>query len=110
MNDSQISTAIRNIRAAAGAELGLEVDGLCPTCGRPADDPARRLGSLDLWPASDGEIVEGCVDAHHTGALPAGSATAAWHDRPEAQQLRARELASLPEPASVSECLALMGM
>ena len=102
MNDQQISAALNNLRNDARREAGHPIEDRCPTCGRPAAAPARRL--------VDGEIVEGCVDAHHTGALPAGSATAAWHDQPFAQRLRARALASMPEPASVEECLRLMGM
>lgn len=95
MNDSQISAAINTIRREAGNPLDV-----CPTCSRAADSPARRL--------VDSEIVEGCVDAFHHGHLT--GAGLAWHNRPYAQQLRAQTLAAMPEPASVTECLRLLGM
>lgn len=53
----------------------------CPTCGKPDHSPFR---SYD--PA--GRIVLGCVDAHHDGALVTPSASASWHMRREAKQLR----------------------
>lgn len=104
MNDSQISTAINNLRAEAGLDLDADllVAGpvVCPTCRRPAHSPARRVVA--------GEVVEGCVDAFHHGHLAGDDL--AWHDRPYAQQLRARTLAAMPEPESITECLRLMGM
>lgn len=100
MNDHQISTAINALRHEASFDLPLGPR-VCPTCFRPAHSPARRR--------VNGRIVEGCVDAfHHDGGLVGNDL--AWHSRPYAQQLRARTLASMPEPESVSECLRLMGM
>lgn len=53
----------------------------CTTCNRPANAPARRI--------VDGRIVEGCVDAAHTGHLIVPSDSAEWHNRPEAKAIRA---------------------
>lgn len=85
MNDSQISARIIAIRAAAGAELGIASADRCPICGRAAASPARRL--------VNGAIVEGCIDAHHTGHL--AGADLAWHTRPCAKQWRAETARSL---------------
>lgn len=81
-NDSQVSARINSIRRNAG-NPGTQ----CPSCGRAADAPARRVVK--------GEIVEGCVAAFHHGHLPAGSDTAAWHNRPAGRQVRAETLAFL---------------
>ena len=81
-NDTKVSAAIMNIRVSAGANPNK-----CGICGRTPDSPARRT--------VDGIIVEGCVAAPHTGHLPKGSDTAAWHNRPEAQAMRADTLAFL---------------
>lgn len=58
----------------------------CPVCCRPRSQPARRRVL--------GEIVEGCVDASHTGFL-VDPADAAWHASPDAFDLREEELLRL---------------
>jgi len=52
----------------------------CPTCGKPARNPYRRV--------SGGRTVEGCVDKFHTGHLSGKDAQ--WHNRPEAKQVRSQ--------------------
>lgn len=52
----------------------------CPTCTRAPTRPFRRI--------VDGKIVEGCVDACHTGQFTGLSSSNAWHTRPEARILR----------------------
>lgn len=59
----------------------------CPTCGQTRAAPYRRL--------VDGKIVEGCIDASHTGHLVPISASSEWHDRPVARMMRAGTLADL---------------
>jgi len=53
----------------------------CPTCCREAHSPHRRHDT-------SGKIVEGCVDAFHTGHLVPLSGSAMWHNRPAAKQIR----------------------
>ncbi len=79
--DERTSAKITAIRTKAG-NPGVK----CPICTREAAAPARRRDA-------NGRIVEGCVDAFHTGALYGESR--AWHDRPGAVKLRAAELAWL---------------
>jgi len=43
MTDSQISAALITTRRDACRELGTSYPDDCPTCGRPAAAPARRL-------------------------------------------------------------------
>jgi hypothetical protein len=57
----------------------------CPTCGKPAAAPYRRVVA--------GEIVEGCVDAHHSLGRLTGK-SAAWHARTEAIAVRSAMLQS----------------
>lgn len=52
----------------------------CPTCGKLAHTPYRRLVG--------GEFVEGCVDDFHTGHLVPCSGSSHWHSRKEAQAIR----------------------
>lgn len=52
----------------------------CPTCGHSPENPYRRV--------INGKIIEGCVDATHTGRLPVPSASSDWHMRPEAIEVR----------------------
>ena len=54
----------------------------CPTCGRAAHSPFRSHDAA-------GQIVLGCVDFFHTGHLVTPSASAEWHERPEARKIRA---------------------
>jgi len=53
-------------------------DARCTTCCRTAAAPYRRV--------VDGRIVEGCVDAIHTGHLIGGSRD--WHETLAAYQIR----------------------
>jgi hypothetical protein len=59
----------------------------CCTCGHAAANPYRRI--------AEGKIVEGCIDATHTGHLQPTSSTLAWHDRKQAVAMRRAELARL---------------
>ncbi len=72
--------AVSKIRSAAG-----NPGHVCPTCGKPAHAPYRRV--------LNGKISEGCVDPFHTGRL--SGADLAWHMRPCAVQLRISILRSL---------------
>lgn len=54
----------------------------CPTCGQHPDRPHRRI--------VNGKIVEGCVDHSHAGRLVTPSASADWHNRPDARTIRAQ--------------------
>lgn len=73
---NRIRAIARGISAEALAELP------CPTCVRPAHDPYRRI--------VEGQIAEGCIDAHHHGRTCAGGSTD-WHMRPSAAAHRAKE-------------------
>ena len=55
---------------------------VCNICGKPFNKPFR---SYD----SNGNIVHGCVDGSHTGYLVPLSASAIWHNRKEAKEIRA---------------------
>ena len=59
----------------------METKLVCPTCFRAPAAPFR------VWDAS-GKILSGCVDACHTGHLVTPSASASWHARPAARQIR----------------------
>ena len=74
-SDASISAKIQTIRIAHG-NPGTE----CPTCGNALNAPYRR------WA---GVVIEGCIDACHTGRLPEGTETANWHYRMEARAMRA---------------------
>jgi len=78
--DAANSAEILRIRAEHG---GHSVT--CPICVKPADAPYRRLVG--------GVIVEGCVDAMHTGRISGESA--AWHVRPSARAMRKDRLADM---------------
>lgn len=56
---------------------------LCPTCFRPVASPFRVTDAA-------GKIVNGCVDAAHDDKLVPISASASWHGRKEASQIRKR--------------------
>jgi len=77
------SQKIMKIRLAAGGSATT-----CPTCTRPAENPYRR------WDAS-GRIIEGCVDAIHTGKLVPISSSNGWHMRKKAIAIRRSELDAL---------------
>jgi hypothetical protein len=83
-SDAINSALIRNSRIAHG-NPGTH----CPLCGRTESDPYRRT--------IGGVIIEGCIDAFHTGALPIGSDTYAWHTRPWARVQRLIEWESVRE-------------
>lgn len=53
----------------------------CNTCCRPDSDPFRVFDER-------GKVINGCVDAVHTGRLVAPSESSRWHNRPEAKQIR----------------------
>jgi hypothetical protein len=75
------------IRAAARASLGLGEAVTCPTCARKLDAPYRHtIGA----PEHGGgyAVVEGCVDAAHSGRLIPGGYDAQWHDRDAARSVR----------------------
>ncbi|MCH9637707.1 MAG: hypothetical protein K0U16_07170 [Gammaproteobacteria bacterium] len=74
-----ISAEILLIRLASG----IHNRDRFPTCLKSRTQPARRRVF--------GEIVEGCVDASHTGFL-VDPADAAWHARSEAFDIREEEL------------------
>ena len=57
----------------------------CTVCNRPVAHPARRLVA--------GVIVEGCVDASHTGHV--SGADQRWHDREAAVAIRDANARSL---------------
>jgi hypothetical protein len=74
--DSKTSARIVAIRDSAG-NPGTH----CPCCTQPVAAPYRRV--------LEGRVAEGCVDAAHAEYADA------WHDRPQARDIRARELAHL---------------
>lgn len=80
--DQNVSAMIVAIRESAG-NPGIT----CPICVRIASAPYRRRNAA-------GRIVEGCVDAFHTGRLVT-QADSAWHDRPDAREMRVTTLKSL---------------
>ena len=77
---------INAIRSAARAKLGIQESGKCPTCCRDHFSPHRVYDTR-------GKVVEGCVDACHTGQLYGESAF--WHARPAAVSIRRETLKSL---------------
>ncbi len=78
---SNTAAKINAIRAAAGNPMVQ-----CPTCTHAALAPyIRSVG---------GKVVEGCIDAFHNAAS-IGPAARAWHDRPEAREIRRNTLAAL---------------
>lgn len=83
MTNDFVSLAILRIRAAAGAQDLTR----CPTCLCKRTAPARRLNR-------DAVIIEGCVDAAHSGYL-IDTDDAVWHARPEAFAIRQQELDAL---------------
>lgn len=88
--DALNSARIRTIRAEALGEpkpSHTVMTSRCPTCSHYANDPWR-------WTLG-GVITEGCIDAHHTGALVPHSQDAHWHNRMSARILRAGVLESL---------------
>ncbi len=79
-----VSAKILSIRTNAG-NPGVS----CPTCGRNASGPYRR------WDQATGRVVEGCVDAFHTGKLYGESE--AWHSRKVAVAIRRETLRSITQ-------------
>lgn len=55
---------------------------LCTTCCRPAATPWRVYDA-------QGNIVHGCVDDFHSGALEPRSKSSRWHNRKAAMAIRA---------------------
>ena len=53
----------------------------CRICTKPVDSPYRVYDER-------GHVIQGCVAPDHTGHLIAISASAQWHNRPEAKQIR----------------------
>ena len=73
--DKEIRAAVRlghGDTTTAGAER-------CNTCTRPVASPFRRFDS-------NGKVIEGCVDAAHTGHIYGESLR--WHMRPAAKEIR----------------------
>jgi hypothetical protein len=56
----------------------LSMEKTCNNCGRPVSKPYRSY--------FEGQTVNGCVAAAHTGHVH--GLDAAWHNRPEAVQIR----------------------
>lgn len=54
----------------------------CAVCSNLPHAPYRR--------SVDGEIVEGCISAFHTGHIKAGTPDEAWHNRDTAKAWRAK--------------------
>jgi len=54
----------------------------CNTCCNPVDQPYRVYDER-------GKVLQGCVDACHTGELVTPSESSFWHNRPEAKKIRA---------------------
>jgi len=86
------SRQILRIRIAAGNPCTT-----CPTCGRLATDPYRGTGfEYTAGGVQVERLAQGCIDACHTPYLQSRtSGSSAWHFRPEAVELRRRELAHL---------------
>lgn len=78
-----VSQRIMKIRLAAGGSADV-----CCTCGRGAGAPYRRHDA-------SGHVIEGCVDAIHTGMLVTTTESNRWQNRPEADQIRRATLNSL---------------
>jgi hypothetical protein len=76
-------------RAARGVSMVDLLNSPCPTCGRARAEAYLRVDQ-------DGNVLEGCVDAHHSGATKPGAPTR-WYMRPEARQLRAETHRALAE-------------
>lgn len=53
----------------------------CTTCNCPVTSPWRNFDAR-------GHVVNGCVDSSHTGQLVTPSASADWHNRPDARKIR----------------------
>lgn len=81
-----VSEKILAIRAAAHAALGSTMPTSCPTCGRAPGLPYRRYDAA-------GRVLEGCVDAAHTGHLVGESAR--WQGRKAAEDIRRATLAGI---------------
>jgi hypothetical protein len=93
--DRAIARKIVAIREKARAALGMLACSMtCPTCGRHVGAPYRRVEGIL---GQGGRIIEGCVDAAHSGALVPGGYNAQWHDREGARQIRRAELERLPK-------------
>jgi len=56
-------------------------DKICVICGRPDYSPFRVFDAK-------GFVINGCVDAVHTGRLVTASESARWHNRPAAKLVR----------------------
>ena len=53
----------------------------CNTCTHSASSPYRVTDDA-------GRVIQGCIDAFHTGHLVPGSESERWHNRKEAMALR----------------------
>ncbi len=73
--DRRVSKQINDLRRAAGHPMTE-----CPTCGRSADNPYRRYHR--------DKLIQGCVDAYHTDALPKPSISNSWHESHSACLIR----------------------
>jgi hypothetical protein len=83
-HDASRSHKINDIRHRTGNPMTH-----CPTCGHGANNAYRR------WSADMRTVLEGCVDAFHTGANQGGGTSNAWHVRESACALRRAELLHL---------------
>ena len=84
LTDAEISAALVQLRIANGGSAEI-----CPTCCCPRDTPYRSRSG------GGSRIVEGCIDASHTADLSERAPSdddRLWHEREEAQALRAKEL------------------
>lgn len=78
-----VSDKINKIRRSAGWD-----GSTCPTCTRSCSNPYRRHDA-------HGKVIEGCVDACHTGRLVSPSESNRWQNSKAAESIRRRELESL---------------
>lgn len=80
------SKSILEFRINAFMAMDLPYGLNCPTCRGTAPAPYRVVNA-------DGDVVMGCIDAHHSGSVE--GIHRVWHDRPEAAAIRERALEHL---------------
>jgi len=78
-----VSQKILAIRAKAG-----NPNTVCPVCGQKPSAPFRAY-------SNEGKIINGCVDAIHTGHLVDISGSNHWHTRAAAVDIRRMELSAI---------------
>lgn len=87
MNKAQIaksqSAKILSIRLVAGNDCAI-----CPVCCNKPGNPFRAFDK-------SGRVINGCVDATHTGHLVPISESQRWHMRPAAIDIRRMQLSCI---------------